>query len=55
MANFTGKLLKNDTYLEYEIFRILTKHVSDHLSVFFRFASFIGVFSSCMTEPLKAL
>ena len=32
IANFTGKLLQNYKYLEYEIFRIDLKHVSDHLS-----------------------
>ena len=29
------KLLQDDRYLEREIFRILLKHVSDHLSVLF--------------------
>ena len=35
IANFTGKLLENYQSLECEIFRILLKHVSDRLSVFF--------------------
>ena len=38
ITNFTGKLLQNYTWLECDIFRILLKHVSDHLSVLFQFA-----------------
>ena len=38
IAHFTGKLLRNYKYFECEIFRILLKQVSDHLSVLFRFA-----------------
>ena len=34
IVNFTSKLLQNYKYLDCEIFRILLKHVSDHLSVF---------------------
>ena len=37
IPNFTGKLMQNYKYLESEIFRILLKHVSDHLSVLFQF------------------
>ena len=37
-ANFTGKLLQNCKKLECKTFRILLKHVSDHLSVLFQFA-----------------
>ena len=39
-ANFTNKLLRNFKQLEWEIFRILLKHVSDH------------AFAACMTVPL---
>ena len=38
IANFTGKLLQNYMYVECEIFGILLKHVSDHLSVLYQFA-----------------
>ena len=38
IANFTGKLLQNYKSLESEIFRILSKHVSEHLSLFSQFA-----------------
>ena len=38
IVNFKGKLLQNYKWLECEIFRILLKHVNDHLSVFFQFA-----------------
>ena len=38
IANFTGKLLENYKWLECEIFRILLKYVSDHLSVHFQIA-----------------
>ena len=38
LVNFTGELLQNYKWLECEIFRILLKHVSDHLSVLFHFA-----------------
>ena len=38
IANFTGKLLQNYKYLEREIFRILLKNISDHLSVLFQSA-----------------
>ena len=34
-ANFTGKLLKNYKWLECKIFRILLKHINDHLLVIF--------------------
>ena len=34
-VNFKGKLLKHYKQLECKMFRILLKHVSDHLSVFF--------------------
>ena len=37
IANFTDKLLQNYKQLQTEIFRILFKHVSDHLSVLFQF------------------
>ena len=36
IANFTGKLLQNYKWLEYKIFGILSKQVSDHLSVIFK-------------------
>ena len=35
IANFTGKLLQNYKQLECEIFRILLKHLSDHVTMFF--------------------
>ena len=35
IANFRGKLLQHYKQLECEIFMILLKHVSDHLSVLF--------------------
>ena len=38
IANFVGKLLQHYKQLECEIFRLLLKHVSDHLSVLFQFA-----------------
>ena len=38
IANFTGKLLQNYKYFECKIFRILFRHVSDHLSVLIQFA-----------------
>ena len=38
ITNFTGKLQENYKWLECEIFKILLKHVSDHLSVLFQFA-----------------
>ena len=38
IANFTGKLLQNYKYFECKIFRILFKHISDHLSVLIQFA-----------------
>ena len=44
MANFISKLLQNFKQLECEFFRILLKHVSDHLLVLFSF---------CMTVPLS--
>ena len=44
MANFMGKLLQNYKYLQCKTFRILFKHISDHLSVFFLI---------CMTVPLR--
>ena len=37
IANFTGELLQNYEKLEYEIFRIFLKHVSNHFSVLFQF------------------
>ena len=46
ITDFTGKLLQNYKYLECEIFRILLKQVSDHLSV---------LFSICMTVPLNSI
>ena len=38
IANFTSISLQNYKYLECENFRIILKHVSDHLSVLFQFA-----------------
>ena len=38
IANFTSKLQQNYNDFEYKIFRVLLKHVSDNLSVFFEFA-----------------
>ena len=38
IANFTVKLVQSYKYLECEIFSIILTHVSDHLSVLFRFA-----------------
>ena len=38
IANFTSKVLQNYKKLEREIFRMLLKHESDHLSVLFQFA-----------------
>ena len=35
IADFTGKLLENYKLLECKVFRVLLKHVSDHLSVLF--------------------
>ena len=40
IANFTGKLLQNYRYLECEVFRILLKHVGNHLSVLFQCSLF---------------
>ena len=37
-ANFTGKLLQNYKSSECEIFRILLKHLSNHLSILVQFA-----------------
>ena len=37
-ANFMSKLLQNYKYLKCQIFRILLKRVSDHLSTFFQYA-----------------
>ena len=37
IVNFSGKLLQHYKQLECEIFRLLLKHVSDHLSVLFQF------------------
>ena len=37
IANFTGKLLQNYQYLEYEISMILLKYVSNHLLLLFQF------------------
>ena len=37
-ADFASKLLQNFKQFECEIFRILLKHVSDHLSVLFQYA-----------------
>ena len=37
IVNFTSKLLQNYKFLEYENFRILLKHVSNHLSGLFQF------------------
>ena len=38
IANLTGKLLQNYKYLQCEVFRVLLKHVNDHLSLNFQFA-----------------
>ena len=37
IANFVGKLLRNCKQLEYKVFRILLKNVTDHLLVVFQF------------------
>ena len=37
IAHFTGKVLQNHKLLECKIFRIILKHVSDHVSVLFQF------------------
>ena len=38
ITNFTVKLLQSYKKLECEVFRLLLKHVKDHLSVLFQFA-----------------
>ena len=50
IANFTGKLVKNYKQLESEIFRILLKHLSDHLPVLFQFTRLLCTFKHCCKE-----
>ena len=50
IANFTGKLLQNYKQLESEIFRILLKHLSDHLPVLFQFTRLLCTFKHCCKQ-----